>query len=170
MGVVELDGRIFGQMIPTETLMAAEIAHNVLQRRAGEDILLLDAQALALPRGVVGVEDAGDVLGLVFVFERLIVVLCVERIEVQLLLGFALPETERADGLGVVADDRHIVGYAVDGLVGELDFHGQLIAAVAPGVAVFRPVIGVFTLTVVFKRLLEQAEAIAQAVSHERQI
>ena len=118
--VIELDGRKFRQPIPAEALVLAEVAHDVLQRRAGQNVLLLDAQPLALPGGVVRVEHARDVLGLVLVLEGLIIVLRVEGVKVQLLLGFALPEAQRADGLGVVADDGHVVGDAVDGLIARI--------------------------------------------------
>ena len=39
-----------------------------------------------------------------------------------------------------------------------------------PRVAVFGPVVRVFTLAAVYKRLLEQAEAVAQAIAGQRQI
>ena len=40
----------------------------------------------------------------------------------------------------------------------------------APRVTVLRPVVGVLALAAVLKRLLEQAEAVAQAVARQRQI
>ena len=66
-----------------------------------EEVLLLDAQTLALDGAVVRVEDAGDVLGAVFLGERALVILRVERVKVELLLGLALPETERCDVVGI---------------------------------------------------------------------
>ena len=168
--VVELDGDELRQAVIIRAVLLTVIAEDILQGRAGEDILLLDAQALALPRGVVRVQNTGDILGLVLLFKGLNVVLRVESIEVQFFFGLALPEAERADGRGFVADDGHVIRDAVDGLVGKADLDGQLVAAVAPRIAVFRPVVGVFTLAAVYKRLLEQAEAVAQAVAGQRQV
>ncbi len=107
---------------------------------------------------------------LFFFFQCLDIVLGVEGVEVQLLLCLALPQAERTDGRGLIADDGHVVGDAVDGLVGEFDLDGQLIAAVAPWVAVFGPVVGVLTLAAAHKRLLEQAEAVAQTIARQRQV
>ena len=168
MRVVELDGDELRQAVIIRAVLLTVIAEDILQGRAGEDILLLDAQALALPRGVVRVQNTGDILGLVLLFKGLDVVLRVESIEVQFFFGLAQPEAERANGF--VADDGHVIRDAVDGLVGKADLDGQLVAAVAPRIAVFRPVVGVFTLAAVYKRLLEQAEAVAQAVAGQRQV
>jgi hypothetical protein len=168
--VVELHRGEFGQAEEVAAVDGAEVAQDILQRGAGEDVLLLDAQLLALERGVVRIEHARDVLGLVLGVERLGVVLGVEGVKIELLFGLALPEAERADGVVLIADDRHVVGHGHDGLVGEFDAHGQLVAAVAPGVAVLGPVVGALALAVVLDGLPEQAEAVAQAVARERQI
>lgn len=51
-----------------------------------------------------------------------------------------------------------------------MDLNGQLVAAMAPGVAVFGPVVGVLALAAAHKRLLEQAEAVAQTIAGQRQV
>jgi len=168
--VVELHRDKLGQAEEIAAVDGAEIAQDVLQRGAGEDVLLLDAQLLAFERGIVRIEHARDVLGLVFGVERLHIVLRVEGVKIELLLGLALPEPKRADGVVLIADDRHVVGHGHNGLIGEFDAHGQLVAAVAPGIAVLGPVVGTLALAVVLNGLLEQAEAVAQAVARERQI
>ena len=80
-------------------------ANDVLKGGRGEHILLLHPQALALPGGVVGVQDPGDVLRLVLGVQGPLVILRVEGIEVQLLLGLALPQAEGADVGGLIAND-----------------------------------------------------------------
>ena len=149
MRIVQLDSNKLRQAVIVRAVLLAVVAQDILQRRAGKDVLLLDAQALALPCGVVRIQNAGDILGLVLLFKRLNVVLRVEGIEVQFFLSFALPEAERADRRCFIADHGHIIRDAVDGLVGKFDLDGQLVAAVAPRVAVFRPVVGIFTLAAI---------------------
>ena len=170
MRIVELDGRELMQTVVVVAVRSAEVAQNILKRRAGQDVLLLDAQTLALPCRVVRIQDAGDVLGLVLLFQRLGVILRVEGVEIQLLFGLALPEAERIDRIRSVADDRHVIRHGDDRLVGKIHLDRELIAPVAPRVTVLRPVVGVLALAAVLKRLLEQAEAVAQAVARQRQI
>ena len=171
MGVVELHRVELGKAAQIIAMGNFEGAQHILQGRRGQHILLLDAQALALPGGVVGVQDAGDVLGLVLGVQRPQVVLIVEGVEVQLLLGLALPQAQCAHVLGAVADDGNVVGNGQNGMVGELDLHGVVIAAEGPGVAELCPVVGVLHLTAVgVKALLEQTELVAQAVAGQGNI
>ena len=170
MRIVQLNSDELRQTVIIRAVLLAIVAQNVLQRCAGENILLLDAQTLALPCGIVRIQNAGNILGLVLLFKRLDIVLRVKGIEVQFFLSFALPEAERADRRCLIADDRHIIRDAVDSLVSKFDLDSQLVTAVTPRVAVFGPVVRVFTLAAVYKRLLEQAEAVAQAIAGQRQI
>ena len=169
--VVELDGAEIGEggkIVPVVLLIAAQ---DILQRGRRENVLLFDTQPLALVRAVIGVEHAGDVLGPVFGVQRLDIVLGVEGVKVQLLLGLALPEPEGADVVGIVADDGHDVRDGQNGLVRKFHPDGVPVAPVAPGVAVLRPVVGQLSLGAVFvKALLEEAEAVAQAVAAQRQV
>ena len=166
VGVVELDGGRLVEVDEVLTVGGAVDPQNILEGGAGEDILLLDPQLLALLGGVVGIEDPGDILGLVLFQQGLFIVLSVEGVEVQLLLGLALPQAQGADIVVAVADDGHIVGHGDDGLVGEGDLDGVLVAAVAPGIAVAGPVVGGLLLgAVLAEALLEEAEAVPQAVA-----
>ena len=168
VGVVELDG---GGLVEVHQILAVSGAvdpQNVLEGRAGENILLADAQELSLAGFVVGVEDAGDVLGAVLLLERLFEIPGIEGVEVQLLLRLALPQAQCADVVGMVAENGHVVGHGDDGLVGEGDLHGMLFPAVAPGIAVAGPVVGHFLLVAcLVEALLEEAEAVAEAVARE---
>ena len=171
VGVVELDGVELAEPGVVGAVGQLEGPQHILQGGGGQHILLLDAQPLALVGGVVGVQDTGDILGLVLLIQSPEIVLIVEGVEVQLLLGLALPQPEGADVVGAIADDGHIIGDSQHGMVGELHLHGVVVAAVGPGIAVFRPVVGLLHLTAVgIEALLEQAEAVAQAVAAEGQI
>ena len=82
VGVVELDRRLVGQ--GGDVGMVRQVAaDDVLQRRRGEEIFLLEAQLLAGLGGVVGVEDAADALGPHLLGHGLHVVAAVERFEVD---------------------------------------------------------------------------------------
>ena len=166
VGVVKLDGRGLVQVDKVLAMGGTVDPQDILERGTGEDVLLLDPKLLALAGGVVGVENPGDVLGLVLFQQGLFIVLGVEGVEVQLLLGLALPQAQGADIVVAVADDGHIVGHGDDGLVGEGDLDGVLVAAVAPGIAVAGPVVGGLLLgAVLAEALLEEAEAVPQAVA-----
>ena len=166
VGVVELHGVEvckMGQVIAMGHLVGA---HHILQGSGGEHILLLDAQALALPGGVVGIQHTGDVLGLVLLLQSPQVVLVVEGIEVQRGLRLALPQAQGVDVVGAVADHGHIIGDGQHGLVRELHPDGVVVAAVGPGITKLGPVISGFLLAAVFiKALLEQAVLIPQAIA-----
>ena len=152
-------------------MVALVDAQDVLQGGRGDDILLLDAQALALVVGVVGIEHPGDVLGPVLGVQGPGVILGVEGVEIQLIHRLALPQAQGADIVGAVADDGHVVGHGQHGLVGKFDGDGVVVAAVAPGIAVVGPVVGQLPLGAgLVEALLEQAELVAQAVAAQGQV
>ena len=168
VGVVKLDGRGLVQVDKVLAMGGTVDPQDILERGTGEDVLLLDPKLLALAGGVVGVENPGDVLGLVLFQQGLFIVLGVEGVEVQFLLRLALPQAQRADVVGAVAQNGHIVGHGDHGLVGKGDLHGVLFPAVAPGIAVAGPVVGSLFLVAVFvEALLEEAEAVPKAVAGE---
>ena len=169
MRIVELDGHVFGELLdgPRLALVAEQ---DILQRRGGEEVLLLEAQFLARRRGVVRVEHARDVLDRVLLLHRQRVLLVVEEFEVELRQRRALPQAQRADVARAVADDGHVVGDGAHGLVGEGHRHLVRVAAAAPRVAQALPVVGRLVLEAVLERLLEQAVFVAQAVAVQRQV
>ena len=170
MRVVELHRVKLREPVIIAAVVLAEASQNILQRRAGEHILLLDAQLLSFQRRVVRIQNARNVLGLVLRLECLDIILRVERVKVELLLRLALPEPERPDRPVFIANDRHIIRNRDDRLVRKVDLYGQLVAPVAPGVSELRPVVGVLALAAVFKALLEKTEPIAKAVARQRHV
>ena len=166
MGIVQLHGIVVSEAAQVVAVGALKGPQHILERRGGQDVLLLDAQTLAFPGGVVGIQHTGDVLSLVLLRQSPQVILVVEGGEVQLLFGLALPQPQGIDVVGAVADDGHIVGNGQHGMIRELDLHGVIIPAVGPGIAVLGPVIGIFLLAaLLIEALLKQAELIPQAVA-----
>ena len=161
MGVVELHRVELGKAAQIIAMGNFEGAQHILQGRRGQHILLLDAQPLALPGGVVGVEHPCDVLGGVLLRQRLVVVLGVECLKVQLMDCFALPQTQGADVVGAIADDGHIIGDGNHGLVSKGDPHGVFVSAIAPRVTEVSPVVDHLLLRIVLKALLEQPKPVA---------
>ena len=171
MGVIELDGVEVSKAAQVAVVVQLAYTQHILKGCRGEQVLLLDPQALALPSGVVGVQDAGDILGFVFLIQRPHVVLIVERTEVQLVLGFALPQAQGIHIVGAIADDGHIIGHSQNGLVGKMHLHGVVVPAVRPRIAELGPVIGGFDLAaVLIKGLLEQTETVAKTIAGQRKI
>ena len=171
VGVVELNGVMVGKVAQVVAVGRLIGANHILQGGRGQHILLLNTQALALPSGVVGVEDTGNVFCLVLLRQGAQIVLIVKGVKVQFLFRFTLPQTECAHVLCAIADHRHVVGDSIHGLVGESDLYSVVIAAVGPGVTVLCPVVGGLHLrAVLVKLLLKQAEAVTQAVAGQRNI
>ena len=71
VGVVELEAVLVGEGGEVVPVQADPLAQHVLDAGAGEEVLLAQAQFLAVLAGVVGVEHHGDVLGGVLGGDRL---------------------------------------------------------------------------------------------------
>ena len=184
MGVVDLHGDLFGQEIEPGAEAALEVLDGVLQSGAGEEVMLDQAQALALGMVVLGIEHLADDVGQI-ALQRLVVIAAGEGAEVQSLPGAAgAPHAQGVDGVAVVAGDGHIIRHgqhlmgvahlkigATVHLVGfhaaaEMHLHGVVGGGHFPGVAVFQPVIGHFHLLAVHDALAEQAILIADGAAH----
>ena len=136
MGIVQLNGIVVGKPAQVVAVGVLEGPQHILQRSGGQHVLLLDAQALAFPGGVVGVENTGDVLCLVLLSQGPEIVLIVESGEVQFLFRLALPQAQGIDVVGAIADDGHIIGHGQHGMIRELDLDGVVVPTVGPGIAI----------------------------------
>ncbi len=113
MGVVQLHREFFmeaGQW----NLLDPQDAQHVHERAADEEVLLLQAQLLALHRLVVRVEDFAQVLGDHLLIDRAVVVAAVEDLEVEGFGGFCFPQPQRVGGIDPIAEDRCVVRNTVD--------------------------------------------------------
>ena len=144
---------------------------HILQRCRRQHILLLDAQALAFPSGIIGIQNTGNVLRLVLLCQCPQIVLIVEGIEIQFFFCLALPQTQGIDILCTIANNRYIVGHCQNRMIGEFYLNCVVIATVGPGVAVLGPVISRLHLAAsLVKLLLEQAETVTKTVAGQRDI
>ena len=170
VGVVELNGVVLGEAVQVGAVVTHVVLDDLLQGGGAEEVLLAHAQDLALERGVVGVQDTGDVHGALTVDDRVGEALGVEGVVVELFDGFGLPQTQGTHVLGAVAGDRDVVGDGAHGQVGVGDDAGALFAAGDEGVALLHPRIRVLSLEAVVEELLEQTVAVQDAVAAHGQI
>ncbi len=183
--VVGVDGHVVGEVLPVGAKVALVGAEDGLQASGDKQVLLLQAQNLAVLAGVVGIEDRRDGLDVGAELVRLGVVSGVERVEVEVLLvGLGAPEAQTVDLLGAIANDGHVVrdgAHLLAALLGEpvatslvlvahdlaakLDNHRVGVAAGLPGEAVLKPVVGLLDLATTLDDLAEQAVVVAHAVA-----
>ena len=188
MGVVDMDDHLLRQLLPVGAVLLLEVPQDVLQGGGGEEVLLLEAQQLALVVLVLGVEDVGDGLHQLLLRRGLHIVALAELVEVQPLGGAGAPQAQAVDGGRVVADDGHIVGDGLHGVVilvheghaavpllhvhmaVEVHLAGVLHHGHFPHVAVAQPVVGQLHLLAVDDLLAEQAVFIADGAAHGGQV
>ena len=184
MGVVDLDGDLVGQRVEV-LLRPAVAAQDVLEGRAGQEVLLAQAQLLPHRDLVVRVEHARDVLAVHRPVDRPDVVAGVEVLEVEEVRAVGRPEPQDVDRIVAVARDRHVARHGpellrVDPLaarapVGErppgdvavhLDRVRRLRTVDLPRRPEAQPVVGLLRLLALVDRLAEHPELVAQAVAH----
>ena len=170
VGVVELDGVVLGEAGQVGAVVTHVVVNDFLQGGGAEEVLLAHAQDLALERGVVGVQDAGDVHGALAVDDGVGEALGVEGVVVEFLDGLGLPQAQGAHVLGAIAGDRNVVGNGTHSQVRVGDDAGALFAAGNEGVTLFHPRVRMLGLEAVVEELLEQTVAVQNAVATHRQV
>jgi len=184
MRVVHLEDQLLGELF--DVVVGLQILlDRSLQGSRDKEVLLLEAQLLALVVLVVGIEDITDGLGQVLLLHGLLVVTLVEGIELEALDGLGIPDAEGVDKAVAVADDGQVVGNRLDGAVAFLPEHGPaellvivrghvaaevhllgvLGSAELQGIAVLKPVVRDFLLVAVLDLLLEHAVVITDAAA-----
>ena len=104
-------------------------AQNALRRRGDEEILLTDAQGLALHVVIRRVEHLGDDLGHRALLEALHVAAGGKKIHVEVVRAVRLPETEGVDAPVAIRRDEHVARHGQHALIA-----AQLAVVVAVGV------------------------------------
>ena len=170
MGIVELDGIEISEMREVIAMYQLIVFNHILQRCTAEEILLLQAQLLALIGGVVRIQHAGNILCAVLLANRCFIVLIVEFVEVEGGQRLCLPQTQVSDVLGAITDNRQVIRHCTHGLVCKANENCIGIYADAPRIAEARPVIGGLLLEAVLNVLLKQTIFIANAIAVEREI
>jgi hypothetical protein len=185
--VVELHGDLVREVLPVVGRVAVVAADDVAQRAGDEEILLHEAQLLAVLGLVVRIKHLRDGLADGLLAHGLHVAAAVEGGEVEVLGGFRGPEAEQVDGAGAEARRRDVVRHAEDGLGADparaivaavvehvldaaVELHrlGVFRAGHFPGIAEEHPVVGMLDLVALFKGLPEKAELVVDAVAERR--
>ena len=188
VGVVRVDGDALGQLVPGK-MRGAERAQHALQPGADEEIFLLETQLLPGGGVVVGVEKAGDRLGVVVGLLRAGIVSGVEGVEIELLVHRArAPETEIVHRVRAVAENGHVVRRGKNAAViaqlihhaavllapvhgaAEADLHGFARHRGLPRVAVREPVVRLLGLAAGADALAEKTVTVAKAHADARHV
>ena len=154
-----------------------------------KEVLLLQAELLALGRFVVGIKDLGQVFRSDLLIHRPVIVADVECLEVEGFAGLGLPQPQDVAGVDLVAQDRGVVGNPPHRAVGnpahpemallvDIPFgpaaHPHLNAhfgpAYLPGIAELEPFVGIFHLPAILDPLIEDAELVADAIADGRHL
>ena len=182
VGVVEVNRHLVRQ-VGQRRVFLQMAAQQILDRGGDKEVLLLEPQLATGRRAVVRVQDPRDVLVFVLGAGRARVVAGVEGAEVKVGRRHRLPQPQRADSVGAVAGNHHVIGLGGD-LAGvppqrlavrvfdpaaKVHGVGDLGAGKLPGCAILQPGIGVLGLTAVLDVLREHAIFIADAVAKRRQ-
>ena len=159
------------------------LVEEVAQRARDEEVLLLEAQLLALRRRVLRVEDLGDVLRERLRADGLRVVAGVEDLQVERPRRAGAPQPQGVDAAVLEARDHVVVGDAEDaparhparaldavvvvllGVAAEVDGHGRLRVRELPRRPEGQPVVGLLHLPAVDERLAEDPVLVADAVA-----
>ena len=91
MGVVKLEDVLGGELAEVATVPHHPAVEHILEAGRGEEVLLLEAQFLAVLAGIVGVEHHGDVLGDVLGRHGFGIGTGVELAQVELVRGRGFP-------------------------------------------------------------------------------
>ena len=101
--------------------MHTQNPQHVLERARYEKILLLEPELLAAGLLVVWIEHFTQVFRADFLVHGPVIVTGIERGEVERLGGLGAPQTQRVCRVVAIAEDRRVVGYALDEPVRDLD-------------------------------------------------
>ena len=188
MRVVDVEYALVRQQIKVVAKVLFEILDRILQGGAGEEVVLLEAQHLALVVLIFGIEHLGDHLGHLHFLHGLEVFTLSEVRQVQIGAAAGRPGAQRVDAIVVVAHHGHIIGHGVD-LIGvhelkdlsavflallhmAVELHGAGIFGTGdfPDVAVLQPVIRKLHLLALHQLLAEQTILVADGAAHGRNV
>ena len=179
MRVIEMDGNLVRQ-VGKRAVDRHVVADDALAGSGAEEILLCQAEQLALGVVVGGVQHLGDRLGVGILLHRLRVLPLREQTHVEIMDIPRAPQPQTADRLGIGAGDHHVVGDCLDllgVLIGniavpvapllpdvpaETDAEGAVGARHQPDLAAGQPDVRQFDLDAVHDHLPEQTVIVAQ--------
>ena len=181
MGVVQLDGDLVGQVLQ-RSVAGQVVLHDITDGCGREEVLLAQAQDLALNMVIVGVQHLGNQLCIGVLAHCSVVVAQREAGHIK-IGGLCLPQTQLGNALAVVAlhihvgrngHDAVVVGVldVVEAVVPVLtdlavktDLHGLIRVALQPHLTAGQPVVGTLLLPAVHDLLLEDAVLVQDGVA-----
>ena len=170
VGIVELNRVVAGKTGKILVMAVEKLFHQALQRRAAEEILLLEPQPLPGGSIVVRVEHRCDFFSAHPLLNRFIIFLQVELLKIERRKRLCLPQAQPVDGVPAPTDHRHIVGHSAHGLIGKRNDNGFVFPPDSPRVADLLPIVGDFFLKSFLKILMEQPVFVADAKPVQRNI
>ena len=181
MGIVQLDSHLVGQVL--EGAVGGQVVlDDVADGGSRQEVLLAQAENLALNVVVVGVQHLGDELSAGVLAHCGVVVAQREAGHIK-VRGLCLPQTQLCNALSVVALHIHIGGDSHDAVVVdvldiveamvpvlvdlavEADFHSLIGVALEPDLTAGQPVVGALLLPAVHDLLLEDAVLVQDGVA-----
>ena len=181
MGIVQLDSHLVGQVL--EGAVGGQMAlDDVADGGSRQEVLLAQAEDLALDVVVVGVQHLGDELGAGVLAHCGVVVAQREAGHIE-VGSLGLPQTQLCNALAVVTLNVHIRGDGHDAVVVgvldiveamvpvlvdlavEADFHSLIGVALEPDLTAGQPVVGALLLPAVHDLLLEDAVLVQDGVA-----
>lgn len=186
VGVVQLDGNLFGELLP-RALGLLESTDNIVEGSGNPEVLLLETKLLSAVEVVVGVKHGADGLSTLLVSDRVLVVAAIELLEVELSAGsLAGPQSQVVGRRSGIAGNGDIVSDSLDDLAAipgsdglavvisplgdmavELNIDSDIVTRELPGVEV-EPVVWHLDLVSVDDLLLEDTVAVPEAVTPGR--
>ena len=182
VGIVDLDDVLLVEVLQGAVVLDV-LAGDGLHGSGDEEILLLQAQGLALVVVVLGIEHLADSVRHGSLLRRLQVLALTEQLHVDGLGAAGLPQAQGVDVVGVVAGDLHVAGYGHNAgivlvdhhqvavipagadLAAEVDLLRLLELGQEPGVAQLHPVVRKLHLLALHDLLLEDAQLVADGVA-----
>jgi len=180
MRVVQVDHHLFRQL--ADVLMGDEIAvQDVVEAGRDKEVFLAQAQFLAGDGGIIRIQHARNVFGVVFVFDRRKVIALIELGQIDLAARFGRPQPQGVGRIHIIAgndvvvgDRAHVLGIDPERLAGfqiglqaptKADLVMHLVTREFPDVERREPVIGSFDLLAVDDALLEHAVVVTDAIA-----
>mmetsp|Transcript_74151 Transcript_74151/g.163987 ORF Transcript_74151/g.163987 Transcript_74151/m.163987 type:complete len:458 (+) Transcript_74151:1250-2623(+) len=186
--VIHLDRDLIGKLLPLSARVLDELAEDILDRGTAEEVLLPQAQDLALVLVVVGIKHRGDVLSPASLLDGIRIVALVEGVKIELRGGASAPQAQVVGVVSVEAWDGIIVGHGLDDLApgvtntplpvfvagllcGTAETHwvGDVRPGDLPWASVAEPEVGALHLASILDVLLEHTIVVTDAVTPARQ-
>ena len=187
MRIIHLEGRFLIELVDIR-MRSLIMLDRILHGSGDEEILLLQPQLLACIMVVIRIQDLNDIPCQVLLLHCLLVIALVERIQLEIIDRFRVPDPQGIDKVVVVADNRDIKRNRAHGLIvlleelvpvcfviilhahvtAELNLFGILRPPELKRIPVLQPVIRNLNLETILDLLLEHPETIPDAAAVSR--